>query len=73
MKVLEISVYGGTCKELKQMRHFLEKLKCLEIVKIDVHQENNHGEYFKNRISLQDILLMSYFGYKSKIMNTRYT
>ncbi|KFK34158.1 hypothetical protein AALP_AA5G108000 [Arabis alpina] len=48
VKMLEVSVYGGTCTELKQMRHFLEKLKCLEIVKIGIQQENNnHDEYMR--------------------------
>lgn len=48
VKVLEITGYGGSSKELKQMGHFLEKLKRLEIVKVGVQQENNnHGEYLR--------------------------
>ncbi|KAF8055503.1 hypothetical protein N665_1293s0011 [Sinapis alba] len=48
VKVLEITGYGGSCKELKQMEHFLEKLKRLEIVKVGVQEDNNnHGEYLR--------------------------
>lgn len=48
MKVLEITGYGESCKELKQMGHLFEKLKSLEIVKVGVQQENNnHGEYLR--------------------------
>lgn len=48
VKVLEITGYGGSCKELKLMEYLLEKLKCLEIVKVSVQQENNnHGEYLR--------------------------
>ncbi|XP_019100817.1 PREDICTED: F-box/LRR-repeat protein At2g29930-like [Camelina sativa] len=36
VKVLNISGYRGTCRELKQMRHFLANLKCLETVKVGV-------------------------------------
>ncbi|KAF3602828.1 hypothetical protein F2Q69_00035735 [Brassica cretica] len=44
VKVLEITGYGGSSKELKQMGHFLEKLKRLEIVKVGVQQENNNHD-----------------------------
>ncbi|XP_020883833.1 F-box protein At4g22280-like [Arabidopsis lyrata subsp. lyrata] len=34
VKVLKISEYGGIDVELEQMKHFLEKLSCLELVKV---------------------------------------
>ncbi|KAJ0258127.1 hypothetical protein HA466_0069780 [Hirschfeldia incana] len=34
VKVLEILEYGGSFQELKQMRHFLGKLECLETVRV---------------------------------------
>ncbi|KAL1207838.1 F-box protein [Cardamine amara subsp. amara] len=34
VKVLKITKYGGKIEELKQMKHFLEKLSCLELVKV---------------------------------------
>lgn len=34
MEVLKINEYRGTIGELEQMKHFLEKLSCLELVKI---------------------------------------
>ncbi|CAH8275735.1 unnamed protein product [Arabidopsis lyrata] len=34
VKVLKITEYGGTFEELEQMKHFLEKLPCLELVKV---------------------------------------
>jgi len=46
VKVLQISEYGGYFKELKQMRHFLGKLECLETVKVGVHAENNNNSEF---------------------------
>ncbi|KAG5404802.1 hypothetical protein IGI04_010921 [Brassica rapa subsp. trilocularis] len=36
VKVLNISGYGGSRRELKQMRHFLGNLKCLVTVKVGV-------------------------------------
>ncbi|CAA7038040.1 unnamed protein product [Microthlaspi erraticum] len=39
VKVLNILAYGGTDRELKQMRHFLENLKCLETVMVKVGVE----------------------------------
>ncbi|KAL1195730.1 F-box/LRR-repeat protein [Cardamine amara subsp. amara] len=36
VKVLSISGYRGTCGELKQMRHLLGNLNCLETVKVGV-------------------------------------
>ncbi|KAL1222994.1 putative F-box protein [Cardamine amara subsp. amara] len=44
LKVLNISGYRGTCRELKQMSHFLANFKCLETVKVGVevdHREDN--------------------------------
>ncbi|KAL1190811.1 F-box/LRR-repeat protein [Cardamine amara subsp. amara] len=49
VKVLEISGYGGTCKELKQMRHFLGKLKYLETVKISLQIEKNDN--YRQRVT----------------------
>ncbi|KAL9309002.1 F-box/LRR-repeat protein [Arabidopsis thaliana] len=46
VKVLQISEYGGSFQELKQMRHFLGKLECLETVKVGVHAENNNNSEF---------------------------
>ncbi|XP_020885088.1 F-box/LRR-repeat protein At2g29930-like [Arabidopsis lyrata subsp. lyrata] len=46
VKVLNISGYRGTCRELKQMRHFLGNLRCLETVKVGVtlkRREDNNG------------------------------
>ncbi|XP_010479197.1 PREDICTED: F-box/LRR-repeat protein At1g48400-like [Camelina sativa] len=34
VKVLEVSEYGGSFQELKQMRHFLGKLECLQTVEV---------------------------------------
>ncbi|CAA7038038.1 unnamed protein product [Microthlaspi erraticum] len=34
VKVLNILAYGGSLRELKQMRHFLGNLKCLETVEV---------------------------------------
>ncbi|KAG7548163.1 Leucine-rich repeat 2 [Arabidopsis suecica] len=46
VKVLEISGYGGSSKEVKQMEHFLGKLKYLETVKIGFEEDNN-SEYLR--------------------------
>ncbi|KAL1221756.1 F-box/LRR-repeat protein [Cardamine amara subsp. amara] len=40
VKLLEISEYGGSSQELKQMRHFLGKLGCLETVTVGVNSES---------------------------------
>ncbi|XP_020891333.1 putative F-box protein At1g64540 [Arabidopsis lyrata subsp. lyrata] len=42
IKVLEIKGYGGSLIELKQMRHFLGKLKCLETVRIGIERDSNN-------------------------------
>ncbi|KAH0925798.1 hypothetical protein BRARA_E01327 [Brassica rapa] len=44
VKVLNISGYRGTGRELKQMRHFLGNLKCLETVKVGLVAENHHED-----------------------------
>ncbi|KAF3546424.1 hypothetical protein DY000_02002624, partial [Brassica cretica] len=44
VKVLNISKYGGTRRELRQMRHFLGNLKCLETVKVGVKAENHRED-----------------------------
>nr|AAC31859.1 unknown protein [Arabidopsis thaliana]AAM15395.1 unknown protein [Arabidopsis thaliana] len=54
VKVLNISGYRGTCKELKQMRHFLENLKCLETVNVGVdvkRREYKNGNNKYQRIT----------------------
>ncbi|XP_022552667.1 F-box/LRR-repeat protein At1g48400-like [Brassica napus] len=45
VNVLEISEYGGSFQELKQMRHFSGKLKCLETVKVGFNSDNNNREF----------------------------
>ncbi|CAN6891450.1 unnamed protein product [Brassica oleracea] len=55
VKVLGISEYGGSFEELKQMRHFLGKLECLETVKVcvDAEENNNNREVLRaNLLSL---------------------
>ncbi|KAG2314349.1 hypothetical protein Bca4012_065018 [Brassica carinata] len=49
VKVLEISEYGGSFQELKQMRHFFEKLECLETVKVGFNSDENtnNGEFLR--------------------------
>ncbi|KAL1226246.1 F-box protein [Cardamine amara subsp. amara] len=44
VKVLKIFGYGGSCQEVKQMRYFMENLKCLEWVKVKVQvdQQDNY-------------------------------
>ncbi|KAL0801254.1 hypothetical protein Bca101_056430 [Brassica carinata] len=41
VKVLEILEYGGSFQELKQMRHFLGKLECLETVRVCIDADNS--------------------------------
>ncbi|CAH8277153.1 unnamed protein product [Arabidopsis lyrata] len=52
VKVLEISGYGGSSRELKQMEHFLGKLKYLETVKIGVEEDNNSEYLCANLMTL---------------------
>ncbi|KAJ4882541.1 F-box/RNI-like/FBD-like domains-containing protein [Raphanus sativus] len=48
VKVLEISEYGGSFQELKQMMHFLGKLECLESVKVGVNSDiDNQIEFLR--------------------------
>ncbi|CAA7054055.1 unnamed protein product [Microthlaspi erraticum] len=42
VKMLVISGYGGSFQELKQMRHFLGKLQCLQTVKVGVAAADNN-------------------------------
>ncbi|KAG7573020.1 FBD domain [Arabidopsis suecica] len=54
VKVLNILGYRGTCRELKQMRHFLGNLRCLETVKVGVTlkpREDNNGNNKYQRIT----------------------
>ncbi|XP_022556095.1 F-box/LRR-repeat protein At1g48400-like isoform X2 [Brassica napus] len=41
VKVLEIVEYGGSFQELKQMRHFLGNLECLETVRVGIDADNS--------------------------------
>jgi len=52
IKVLEITGYGGSFIELKQMRHFLGKLQCLETVRIGVERDGNNEHLRANLSSL---------------------
>ncbi|KAG7603986.1 Leucine-rich repeat 2 [Arabidopsis thaliana x Arabidopsis arenosa] len=54
VKVLEISGYGGSLREVKQMEHFLRKLKYLETVKIGV-EEDNDSEHLRTELMTLDI------------------
>ncbi|KAG7581739.1 FBD domain [Arabidopsis suecica] len=55
VKVLNISGYQGSCGELKQMRHFLGNLKCLETVKVDV--EVDQGKDAKRYMRITNALM----------------
>ncbi|CAN7063854.1 unnamed protein product [Brassica oleracea var. botrytis] len=48
LKVLEISGYGGTCREIEQMRFFLGSLQYLELVKIGVQPESDCNKLRSN-------------------------
>ncbi|XP_010445103.2 PREDICTED: F-box protein At4g27050-like [Camelina sativa] len=50
VKVLEISGYAGSFRELKQMRHFLGKLECLETVKISVEEDSKNLKYLQANV-----------------------
>ncbi|XP_010491205.1 PREDICTED: F-box/LRR-repeat protein At2g29930-like isoform X2 [Camelina sativa] len=45
VKVLKVYGYGGSCRELKQMRHFMENLRCLEVVKVKVEVDKQDKKY----------------------------
>ncbi|CAN6842432.1 unnamed protein product [Brassica oleracea] len=49
VKVLKVSGYRGTRRELNQMKHFLGNLKCLETVKVDVEVENHREDKNVNK------------------------
>ncbi|CAA0231102.1 unnamed protein product [Arabidopsis thaliana] len=54
VKVLKIIGYRGTCREQKQMSHFLANLKCLETVKVRVevdHRDDNDASNTYLRIT----------------------
>ncbi|CAH2058753.1 unnamed protein product, partial [Thlaspi arvense] len=46
VKVLKIYEYGGSCREVKQMRHFMENLRCLEVLKLGV-QVDEQDKYLQ--------------------------
>ncbi|CAL9218103.1 unnamed protein product [Arabidopsis halleri] len=51
VNVLEVSGYGGSFQELKQMRHFLGKLECLETVKVGVVADTaNRNEFLRAKL-----------------------
>ncbi|XP_010448995.1 PREDICTED: F-box/LRR-repeat protein At1g48400 [Camelina sativa] len=56
VKLLEISDYGGSSQELRQMIHFLGKLACLETVKVGViaadddNSNNNNNELVRANV-----------------------
>ncbi|CAN6852846.1 unnamed protein product [Brassica oleracea] len=50
VKVLEISDYIGSSQELKQMRHFLGKLKFLESVDVSIDANNDNSELLRNNL-----------------------
>ncbi|KAL1205219.1 F-box/LRR-repeat protein [Cardamine amara subsp. amara] len=58
VKVLNISGYQGTCRELKQMRHFLGNLKCLETVNVSVKVNHLEDNDFSDRyLRITDALM----------------
>ncbi|KAG7566513.1 FBD domain [Arabidopsis suecica] len=54
VKTVEITEYSGTKIELKHMKHFLEKLSCLELVKVCSH-ERDEEEQVKLRTNLLNL------------------
>ncbi|KAL0878156.1 hypothetical protein Bca101_027862 [Brassica carinata] len=50
VKVLEISDYRASSQEVKQMRHFLGKLKSVESVKVSVDAEDNNRELLRDNL-----------------------
>ncbi|XP_010441286.1 PREDICTED: F-box/LRR-repeat protein At5g35995-like [Camelina sativa] len=57
VKVLEISGFGGSFREVRQMAHFLGKLKYLETVKIGVEEDdsnNNNSEFLRANLRTLD-------------------
>ncbi|KAG7561383.1 FBD domain [Arabidopsis thaliana x Arabidopsis arenosa] len=54
VKTVEITEYSGTKKELEHMKHFLEKLSCLELVKV-CSNETDDEEQIQLRTNLLNI------------------
>lgn len=54
LKVLEITEYRGTRGELEQIKHFLDNLLCLELVKVFV-SETDHEEQIQLKFSLLNL------------------
>lgn len=54
VKVLKITEYGGKSGELKRMKHLLEKLSCLELVKVRARAINDKE---KSRLT-KDLLMV---------------
>ncbi|CAA7031006.1 unnamed protein product [Microthlaspi erraticum] len=54
VKVLKITEYGGKTGELERMKHFLQKLPCLELVEVLAYAVNDEE---KSRIT-QDLLMV---------------
>ncbi|CAH2078502.1 unnamed protein product [Thlaspi arvense] len=50
VKVLQIYEYGGSCRELKQMRHFMENLRCLEVVKVKLQVDMQDNSSLTNKL-----------------------
>ncbi|ESQ47335.1 hypothetical protein EUTSA_v10028052mg [Eutrema salsugineum] len=55
VKVLMIYGYGGSCGELKQMRHFMENLRFLEVVKVRI-QVDQQDKYLPIADELMKLL-----------------
>lgn len=49
VKMLTVSGYLGTCRERKQISHFLANLKCLETVKVGVEVDNQQENHVHKR------------------------
>ncbi|EOA18915.1 hypothetical protein CARUB_v10007547mg [Capsella rubella] len=56
VKVLKIYGYGGTNREVKQMRHFIENLKCLEVVKVKVQVDEQDYKYLPPTSELMKLI-----------------
>jgi len=63
VKVLEITEYEGSMKELEQMKRFLEELSCLELVKVCASAKNDKE---KLRVTM-DLLMLSRVYSKCKV------
>ncbi|KAL0846004.1 hypothetical protein Bca101_019250 [Brassica carinata] len=58
VKVLEIVEYGGSFQELKQMRHFLRKLECLETVRVGTDADNKNNNITVPKVSFLVLALV---------------